>query len=163
MSVQIYCGCGKVFTLQRKNTGSKPWLISNWTKHIKSGNCMKAGCSKGQQGSLTSYFSSADSVAQSAPHSAFYYPIYSPNPINDLRHSDAQTPANTDTQKSSSEIMFESDSEDLSLHLNMNTSSFVFASDSTSSGLNSNKIANPPDTNDTSKQCLQVNTEQDFQ
>lgn len=31
ISVQIRCGCGKLFTLQRKSEGCKPWLLSNWT------------------------------------------------------------------------------------------------------------------------------------
>ena len=35
LTVLIRCQCGTSLTLQQKPTGSKPWQISNWTKHYK--------------------------------------------------------------------------------------------------------------------------------
>lgn len=31
----VRCACGKSFALHRKPSGSKPWIISNWSKHCK--------------------------------------------------------------------------------------------------------------------------------
>ncbi len=60
LSVHVRCGCGKSFALQRKKTGRKPWLISNWTKHVKTSTCK---CSQpqdgGKQENLKTYFSTA--------------------------------------------------------------------------------------------------------
>lgn len=74
ISAQIRCGCGKLYTLQRKKTGTtKLWLISNWSKHMNSGTCSKvsAGKSKGQQGSLTEYLVPKDgSIPRKYPSAA---------------------------------------------------------------------------------------------
>ena len=55
-SASIRCGCGKAFLLQRKPTGSRPWLISNWTKHYKQ--CKYGKGQSGKQETLQSFFPS---------------------------------------------------------------------------------------------------------
>ena len=62
LSVHVRCSCGKVFTLQQKKSGSKPWLISNWSKHYKTNMCGKREQQGGKQENLQSWFSSHDSV-----------------------------------------------------------------------------------------------------
>ena len=64
-SVGIKCACSGVIVLQRKHTGCKPWLISNWTKHFKTCSAKK---STRAQTSLSSFLSPLNSVNQDPEH-----------------------------------------------------------------------------------------------
>ena len=55
LSVSIRCHCGKAIALQQKANGSKPWQISNWTKHCQ--NCKHGRKSSAKQETLQSFFS----------------------------------------------------------------------------------------------------------
>ncbi len=72
--VSVKCGCGKVIILQQKETGSKPWLISNWSKHCKS--CKYCKGSTRRENKLPTFF-----------------PTLSPNPDNTNFESTQSTSA----------------------------------------------------------------------
>ena len=54
LSVSIHCHCGKAIALQQKANVSKPWQISNWTKHCQ--NCKHGRKSSAKQETLQSFF-----------------------------------------------------------------------------------------------------------
>ena len=61
-SASIRCICGKAFVAHRKPTGSRPWQISNWTKHYKKHKC---GFHTTKQATLSPFLSSPSPVPTS--------------------------------------------------------------------------------------------------
>ena len=54
LAAYIRCHCGKALMIQRKSDGSRPWQLSNWTKHYKQCNYKKGAA--GKQDKLQSFF-----------------------------------------------------------------------------------------------------------
>ena len=82
LSVSVRCGCGKPFIMQRRQTGNRPWLISNFTKHFKQ--CtISSKKGKGRQENLQSYFTSSPDTKTHNTHqfsnTLFRAPTYLPS------------------------------------------------------------------------------------
>uniref|UniRef100_A0A1X7SRC3 Uncharacterized protein n=2 Tax=Amphimedon queenslandica TaxID=400682 RepID=A0A1X7SRC3_AMPQE len=95
-TVTLRCKCNATYTVQRKKTGSKPWVISNWCTHFQQ--CEDKRRSREQQAkqnNLSSYFSS------SKPMSIETTPIcqsslsLSPEPSSPLALSPTASPLST--------------------------------------------------------------------
>ena len=88
LSVSIRCHCGKALLLQRKPNGSKPWQLSNWTKHFKQ---CKYGKGPGKQDTLQSFFP----VALGSKKTWNQSPLASKIPPTSLQSLTQTTPVST--------------------------------------------------------------------
>ena len=62
----VRCICGKEIALQRKLGVSRPWILSNWTKHYKKCTESTVTQSSGKQGSLKNYFNTSNIMFQNS-------------------------------------------------------------------------------------------------